>query len=425
TYSTWNITDPTLVVGSTFSVQVNVTNAPPFNGYEFALFFDPAFIQVKNYDLSSGIFPSPYPAIEFNGNGSLRLSVVNTGQLITAGFGPLLSITFIVIKAGGVSPLAFAAPAMTPSNFAQPPDVVCRNCPAGTPNWTRLVAGSTPIDVQTSDGYFDNVLGSSNPYGPTADFKFTPSNPFQGETVKFNATASFDPDNRAAQNNGISEYIWDFGDKSSQPYVTSISPIVSHAFAPGGSDSLNSTFFLGNFSVRLTVLDRDSNFLGMKTMLLTMSPVANHCVAVTGIFLTKNQVDLGQKVTFQVDVKDSGTFPEKYNLTVSYGPPNATLPRVSGQNITVSKSVSWPFSFSTANFNYGIYNLVAKVTLFGGQDNCKDGTNLSQFGINQPILPGQVLLLVGGVIGIPVSLGIAAYLIGFFRKKKRLASEAL
>src|SRR4029077_2005685 len=226
TYSTWNITDPTLVVGSTFLVQVNVTNAPPFNGYEFALFFDPAFIQVKNYDLSSGIFPSPYPAIEFNGNGSLRLSVVNTGQLITAGFGPLLSITFIVIKAGGVSPLAFAAPAMTPSNFAQPPDVVCRNCPAGTPNWTRLVAGSTPIDVQTSDGYFDNVLGSSNPYGPTADFKFTPSNPFQGETVKFNATASFDPDNRAAQNNGISEYIWDFGDKSSQPYVTSISPIV-------------------------------------------------------------------------------------------------------------------------------------------------------------------------------------------------------
>jgi len=39
TYGSANITDPSLTIGSRFSVQVNVTNALPFNAYEFALYF--------------------------------------------------------------------------------------------------------------------------------------------------------------------------------------------------------------------------------------------------------------------------------------------------------------------------------------------------------------------------------------------------
>jgi len=426
-YSNWNITDPSLVAGSTFPVEVNVTGVlQGFNGYELALYFDPTYINVSSYDLKAGLFNNPFAAREFTGNGSLRLGVVNQGPLVTAGSGTLVNIIFRVVKAGGVSPLAFAAPTIAPSNFAQPPDSICRNCPAQTPNWVRLVAGSNPIDVATADGYFNNVASPPpvHPYGPIASFKFTPPKPEQGDTIQFNATASFDPDNMADNNQGISQYIWDFGDKSNQPYVTTVAPTVTHRFAPGGSASLNSTDFLGNFSIRLTVIDRDSGFAGMKTMILTMSPTANHCVAVARIDVQKDQVSPGQNITFSVATKDIGTFDEKYDLTVTYGPPNATLPRITGENLTIGKSTPWQFSFSTSNFKYGIYNLVATVTLYG-HDNCRDGISLRQFSVNQPPGQGQFFLLVGGIIGVPVSLAVASYAIGAFRKKRRLESEVL
>jgi hypothetical protein len=424
-YLNWNITDPNLVVGSTFPVQINVTGAPGFNGYEFALYFDQRYIDVASYDLKAGLFYNPLAAVEFAGNGSLRLSVVNAGALILAGSGTLVTVTFKVVNAGGVSPLVFAAPTIAPSSFASPPDIVCRNCKTGTPNWVRLVAGSDPIDVATSDGYFNNVpLSSTHPYGPIANFKFTPLKPVQGEIAQFNASASLDPDNSATNNQGILQYIWDFGDKSNFPYITTDSPSVTHHFAPGGAVSLNSTDFLGNFSIRLTVIDRDSGYQGMKTMLLTMSPPANHCVAVTTIFLPKDRVNPGQNITFKVDTKNTGTFQETFNLTVTYGPPNATLPKVTGAALNIGKSIQWPFSFSTSNLKYGVYNLVATVTLYG-HNNCRDGLKIIQFSIDPPAPPGQVLLLIGGIIAVPVSLGIASYTIGAFRKKRRLESEAL
>jgi hypothetical protein len=427
-YSNWNITDPTLAVGATFPVQINATNVDSINGYELVLYFDDNYIQVLSFDLKggpNGLFPSPFAAVEFNGNASLRLSVVNTGQTLISGSGTLVSITFKVVKIG-VSPLTLAAPMANPSDHALPPDIVCRNCPPGTPNWTRLVAPNyVSFDVQTQDGSFSNVpLSATHRAGPISSFTFSPSRPTQGETVVFDASASVDPDNRTTNNPGISKYIWDFGDRSNQAYVTVYSPIITHRFAPGGSASLNSTDFLGNFSIRLTVIDRDSGFQGMKTTLLTMLPPASHCVAVTTRFYSKDRVNPGQNITVNVQTKNTGTFQETFNLTVTYGPPNATLPKVTGTTLDIGKSIQWPFSFSTTNFKYGIYNLVATVTLYG-RGNCRDGVNLVQFSIDQPNPPGQVLLLVGGIIAVPVSLGIASYFIGAFRKKRRLESEAL
>jgi len=427
-YSNWNITDPTLAVGATFPVQINVTNADSINGYELALYFDESYIKVVNYDLTGGVnglFQQPFAAIQFNGNGSLRLSVVNTAPNLISGSGTLVSITFKVVKIG-VSPLTLAAPIANPSGFAQPPDQICKNCAAGTPNWTRLVAPNfASFDVETQDGSFSNVpLSSTQRAGPVSAFSFTPSKPVQGDNVIFDGSTSVDPDNSGTNNGGIRQYIWDFGDKSGQPYVTTDSPTVKHRFAPGGSASLNSTDFLGNFSIRLTVTDQDSGFTGMKTMVLTMSPPASHCVAVARIDVQKDQVSPGQNVTFSVATKDIGTFQEKYNLTVTYGPPNATLPQITGANLTIGKSTPWQFSFSTSNFKYGIYNLVATVTLYG-HDNCRDGIGLRQFSVNQPPGQGQFFLIVGGIIGVPVSLAVASYAIGAFRKKRRLESEAL
>lgn len=79
--------------------------------------------------------------------------------------------------------------------------------------------------------------GSNQP--PRAEFTFSPENPRPGETVRFDATESVDPDGRIVQ------YNWDFGDGSSANGVTA-----THAYTGDGV-----------FTVTLTVID-DRNAAG-------------------------------------------------------------------------------------------------------------------------------------------------------------------
>lgn len=75
------------------------------------------------------------------------------------------------------------------------------------------------------------VRALNNP--PTASFTFLPADPFDGESVAFDASASSDPDG------DIARYAWDFGDGG-----TGEGMIVNHTFAHPGE-----------FVVILTVTD--------------------------------------------------------------------------------------------------------------------------------------------------------------------------
>lgn len=420
-YSSSNITDTTLGVGKNFDVQINVTNpdAVTFSGYELVLYYDRAYITVASYDDATGtLLSNPYlsPNSDPNGPGAFRLGVVNAGPS-TSSSGLLVTVIFTVLKVG-VSPLVLAAGTGNPSSAAVPPAPFCSPaCPSGAPNWTRLVSGltSTFIDVATSDGYFKDVAGSS---GPVASFSFSPPSPSQGQTVTFDATNSIDPDNKAAHNSGIATYFWDFGDRSSQANTTTVFPVSTHDFKTTGT---NAAGFVGNFSVRLTVLDSDNNFEGMITRLVTISPQPNHCVEVIAVSPKSDKVQPGQNVSFTVQVQNSGTFIEKYDLTVIYGPPNATLPTVIGQNITIGKIVSYQFSFSTSKLLQGVYNIIANVTLYGAA-NCKTGLALQQIEVTSQSSPGSLLLLIASGV---VVLAVAIVGISLIRRRRRHPLEPL
>lgn len=75
---------------------------------------------------------------------------------------------------------------------------------------------------------------------PTASFVFSPSSPSPGQSVRFDASSSSDPDGE------IVEYRWDWGDGSS-PTITS-GAIANHTFATSGT-----------FTVTLTVRDNADN----------------------------------------------------------------------------------------------------------------------------------------------------------------------
>jgi hypothetical protein len=244
-HSTSNITffDGSLGPGSQFTVDINVTNAPQFNGFEFALFYDPTNITAVSYDVKTGTkFANPFvnnPGKELITPGVVHLSVVNLGDNFICCSGALAHINFQV-KGLGVSPLVLAA------GTAGPAIGRAGSADGLQPDWTRLAFRATPIDVSTSDGYFKNVAGPTK-FGPVASFIFSPIAPQGGQVVTFNATTSFDPDKPVTQaGTGIKSYFWDFGEGS----VSRIGPVVTHTFAPNVG-----TPFVGNFSVLLRVVD--------------------------------------------------------------------------------------------------------------------------------------------------------------------------
>src|SRR6266699_7240754 len=273
----------TLTPGSLVTVDINVTNAPAFRGYEFSLFFDQKLLTLHSVNFASGtMFNNPLVATNDNSTwGTIRETVVNSASGTDNGtrFGSGILTQFVFnVKGLGASPFVLAAGTSQPAEGGG----------AAEGDWTRLVyVNNQFIDVSTSDGYFQN-----NPpkLGPVAKFTFVPVQPVPGQAVSFNATASFDPDNSTSR---ITRYFWDFGNGVSKQ---SASPVQSYIFAPPIGTPL-----IGNFSVLLITLDSDNNFTGMVTHLVDVKPAAIHDVSV-GIILDHNQVEPGGNITVTVTV---------------------------------------------------------------------------------------------------------------------------
>jgi len=257
-----------LAPGTQVTVDIKVTNAPLFNAYEFSLFYDPTNLTLSSYNVgvagsgpgtifNNAFIDNPGGTLDNSTAGTIRAGVVNfasgSGNGIVSGSGVLAFLTFD-IKGVGVSPFVLAAGTCCPAEGGG----------ATSNDWTRLVLGATFYDTVTADGYFMNEVGKR---GPVAVFTYLPQKPVLGQTVTFNATGSYDPDNSTT--GAVSDFRWDFGDGWS---FESHSPLVQHIFA-----SLGGVPFWGNFSVRLTVIDSDDSFEGMVTGRVQIFPVPPPC----------------------------------------------------------------------------------------------------------------------------------------------------
>jgi hypothetical protein len=336
----------TLTPGSLVTVDINVTNAPAFRGYEFSLFFDQKLLTLHSVNFASGtMFNNPFVATNDNSTwGTIRETVVNLASGTDNGtrFGSGILIEFVFnVKGLGASPFVLAAGTSQPAEGGG----------AAEGDWTRLVfVNNQFIDVSTSDGYFQN-----NPpkLGPVAKFTFVPAQPVLGQAISFNATASFDPDNSTSR---ITRYFWDFGNGVSKQ---SASPVQSYSLTqPSG------TPLIGNFSVLLITLDSDNNFTGMVTHLVDVKPAAVHDVSV-GIILDHSQVQPGGNITVMVTITNLGNFAETYSLSITYGPPtvalqnyvNQVISSASGQNMHIFTNM-----LDTKGLSLGTYEVDAVVT---------------------------------------------------------------
>jgi PKD repeat protein len=135
---------------------------------------------------------------------------------------------------------------------------------------------------------------------PVASFTYSPLDPYVGETVTFNASASYDPDGT------IVSYIWDFGDDSSGE-----GNITTHLYAAGGA-----------YTVTLTVIDNES---------LSSN-------STTEITVSRTTIDI------EIDVGSThfrGEIAEFYILVSTLGNPiNASISATLYYNGTIYKNLS-------------------------------------------------------------------------------------
>jgi hypothetical protein len=328
-----------------------------FNAFEFSLFFDQKLLTLHSVNFASGtLFNSPLIFANDNSTwGTIREGVVNLGNGGTdngtrLGSGILMSFLFNV-KGLGASPFVLSAGTSQPAVGA-----------GGTSgDWTRLVLSNHSIDVSTSDGYFQN---NSPKLGPVAKFTFIPSLPLAGDTISFNATNSFDPDNATSR---ITRYFWDFGNGVGRQ---SASPIQPYSFRPpsGGAP------IYGNFSVLLIVLDSDNNFTGMVAHLVDIQrvvppppPPSDFALSVSvanGAFVTAGQSFFSEVVLVNVG---STLFSGNVVLTGQVSPVEANGPTVSfnpGQ-ISLGGFSGSPFSVLTVSTNSATPPLQYTITVIG------------------------------------------------------------
>ena len=401
------VTNPacgSLAVNSVIPVELNVTNAPDFNGYEFSLYFDPNFLQWDHSNITAGtIFSNPFtvltPEQQSPVPGTYRLVVVNNGGTNSAPSGILAHVYFKIL-AVGVSPLALAAGIANPSVFST------------DGAWTRLVLGSSPIYTGTSDGYFTN---DPTRLGPVASFSYTPTSIQAGDTVTFDASASYDPDKPAP---AIANYVWDFGATGGQGGgVSSQTASIQHTFGATASP------LIGNFSVRLTVFDRDDGLEGIKTVPVYVAQIPLHDIEISSLTALPSSPHVGDNVTITVVVKNVGTFDEQYNLTLTYGPPTTTIQTgITNEMIpkagTTFATISHVYTLETTGLSPGAYSIDALVTIPVDQ-NPSNNAARQVITIQGASSSQYVYLLVGAVV---VAAAIVAVSL-FLRRRRRQRPE--
>jgi len=353
-----NITDLNIGPGSIFKVDVNLTNAGPISAFDITLDYaiSPMLKTIlststSSVTLSPGLFdgaglpsgcsarlltirvvPDPFDTV--------RVAALLQGGCTVNGNGRLFSVTFNVIDTGATSlHIEQAANGRLQFLVVGPP-----------PNF-----GNFP-DLQVVDAYFRNKPGIP----PVAKFSFTPNAPVLGDTVSFDATQSYDPDNATLLGRGIRNYLWVFGDNS----PPSLGSQVFHVF------SFTPTVpAAGTFEVRLVIIDTDDGIPVQQSTIVHILQPAVHDAAAS-ISLDRIQINASTPIQITVTVYNRGNRDENITLNVSFdyrgqtpiaNPPQFLLPQNSSPR-------SFTFTLQTTNLPPSLYTITASVQLVNAID---------------------------------------------------------
>jgi PKD repeat protein len=145
---------------------------------------------------------------------------------------------------------------------------------------------------------------------PVARYSYTPhptvnlGHPIVNETITFNATESYDPDEPYDSSpGGIVSYRWDFDDGN---VTTVLDPLITHVYNESGS-----------YQVFLNVTDDEGESKSVDHPIIgTTVPVQLHDIAVIDVEVTPAEVSTGEDFTINITALNKGSDTENLNVTV-------------------------------------------------------------------------------------------------------------
>ncbi len=196
---TSNITDLSLTPGNFFTALVNVTGGGQIGGFDVSLNYNltqgPNVLNIASAPLNGGLIdPRPGHAppgcsvlVVKNGDitipGEVRFAATFVGGCtVDATNGILFTMIFQVVGTGAGSI-----------------DLIQSGGTGGRTGSTLVGTNSASIPLVVYGAYFRNQAGIP----PTPMYTYDPTTPVKGDTVTFNATGSYDPEQPTAPNHGL------------------------------------------------------------------------------------------------------------------------------------------------------------------------------------------------------------------------------
>ena len=358
-------------IGSTFTVNVEISDAHELFAWQFNMTWNSTLFWCS--EATEGDFLSAWDTkpTYFLGADQINSSVgfAFVGSTITgadyggtSGSGTLATLKFSVSGKGE-----------TMLNFT---------------NIKLLDPAGTKLSFTTQTGLFINTA-----VPPVAAFSYTPSLPEIGDTIAFDASASYSPEERE-----ITSYFWDFGDDTNGTGVT-----VTHSYAEAGLHTL-----------RLTVTDA-LNLTNTKTVkLLVRYP---HDVAVTGAETSKSEVNAGETVVLNATVFNKGTQTETFEVSFYYG--DSLAGKNSVTNLAANYNATVSITWDTAGVPEGDYQIRAVAATVTGETSTADNTFLDGTVTVKPA--SQTSIPIELIVGI-VAIVVVIVLVLLFMRRRRSSS---
>jgi PKD repeat protein len=277
--------------GENFTIDINISNVEDLYAWGLKVGWKPAEL-LSVVDVKEGSFLKSGGETTFT--FSIEYNYVDIGCSLlgdvpgVSGSGTLVSITFKVETAGNSTLNLFDVTLLDPDlNVIEDWDY--KDSPDDGYFYT-----TTPVVKPVSDPPYKNYYYTPNPtqYG----------HPIANETLTFNASACYDPDQpfKDQTGTGIVSYQWDFGDGN----ITTVEdPIIYHTYTENGT-----------YHATLTITDDDQ-----ETNTETFTIVVKlHDIAIINLAVFPTEVYAGDTVTINATILNEGTETETFNVTVFY-----------------------------------------------------------------------------------------------------------
>ncbi len=387
-------TQPIGAIGSTFTVQVNVSSIDTFDTWDITVRTNSSVILPSAISTSGNVLGSVDEIANcVNGvgtgcglgiRGDAHSAASSSSGYPFTGSGLLFTITYRVVGAG----------------YSYITVLITDNL---------IVFSGKLVPHTTSDG----VYGTPPSNIPVANFGFSPVSPTQGDNVTFDATSSTDPNAGAT----IVKYDWTVspvtGGVDGFENVTA-TPTMVHQFTRATG-----------WAVTLIVTDNLGHVSKQKTLVLTVSEKTVRRLAVTDMAASpQDNILAGTRVAITVRVINQGTQPATgFNVTVLL---EGRVVKTFNSTDTILRGFAdyKSFQLDTTGWKADTY-------LLAGATNSSDPSTWAFVSI-RIILPYQGASLpftipefVGVIIVLLVAIGIVRLFLGGVQTKRRHREEAL